>query len=65
MKEKGCDMNQKSEKRIVIHGGPDERGRYHYTMYWWADYHPGDPGGEYRHAERGQEFHAPLPVAKG
>lgn len=47
--------------RIEIHSGPDERGRYHYTRFWMADYHPGHPDGEYRRAERAQHFHAPLP----
>lgn len=42
--------------RIEILGGPDERGRCHYVRYWMADYHPGDPRGEYRRAERGQHF---------
>ncbi len=47
--------------RIKIHSGPDALNRYHYTLYWIADYHPGDPRGEYRIAERGQNFHAQLP----
>lgn len=48
-------------KRVEIHSGPDELGRYHYTLFWMADYHPGDPRGEHRYSERGQVFHAPLP----
>lgn len=47
--------------RIEIHSGPDAMGRYRYTMFWMAKYHPGDPRGEHRWAERAQEFHAPLP----
>ena len=47
--------------RLEIHGGPDEHGRYHYALYWTADYHPGHPGGEYRRAERGQECFDVLP----
>lgn len=44
--------------RIVYHSGPDEQDRCHFTLYWFADYHPGHPAGEYRHAERAQCFHA-------
>lgn len=32
----------------------DRHGRCRYLVTWWADYHPGDPDGEYRHAQRGQ-----------
>ncbi len=46
--------------RVEIHGGPDERGRYRFTLYWMASYHPGHPDGENRDAERGQEFHCSL-----
>jgi len=49
------------DQRIEIHAGPDERGRYLYTLLWTADYHPGHPLGENRIAERGQVFFAPLP----
>lgn len=48
-------------RRIEIHSGPDRLGRYSYTLYWIATYHPGDPKGEHRVAERGQSFHGPLP----
>ena len=48
--------------RLELYAGPDELGRYAYALYWEADYHPGHPDGEYRHAERGQHFHAPLPA---
>ena len=51
---------------------PDRDGRHHYTMYWWADYHPGRPamlGGEYGWGVRGQGFHALLrrdvPIREG
>jgi hypothetical protein len=52
--------------RCVIHSGPDRQGRYQYTLFWMADYHPGHPDGEHRLAERGQVFlgvpphHVPL-----
>lgn len=48
-------------KRIEVHSGPDEQGRYVYTLFWMADYHPGHPLGEHRLAERAQIFKAPLP----
>ena len=51
-------------KEIEIISGPDSRGRYTYFLYWMADYHPGDPKGEYRRARRGQIFHAKLPQRK-
>lgn len=47
--------------RVVVHSGPDVHRRYVYTVRWMSNYHPGDPRGEYRKAERGQVFHAPLP----
>lgn len=43
-------------RRIEIHEGPDERGRYMYSLFWYADYHPGHPIGENRWGERGQVF---------
>jgi len=43
--------------RIEYHdAGPDDHGRRRFTVFWMADYHPGDPRGEYRTAERGQEY---------
>ena len=42
--------------RGEIHSGPNRFGEYCFTLFWWADYHPGHPLGEYRHAERGQVF---------
>lgn len=42
--------------RIEVYAGPDTHGRYHYALFWLADYHPGHPDGEYRTAERGQHF---------
>jgi len=42
--------------RGELESGPDDRGRYHYTLSWWADYHPGHPDGENRMAERSQHF---------
>jgi len=44
------------KRRIEIYEGPDRRGRFHYALFWWADYHPGHPLGENRLAERGQHF---------
>lgn len=35
---------------------PDSLGRRHYWLFWVANYHPGDPAGEYHTAERGQIF---------
>jgi hypothetical protein len=53
-------MNAKTIKenglRGEIYSGPDSEGRYHYGLFWLADYHPGHPEGEYRRAERGQHF---------
>jgi len=40
--------------RCEVYEGPDDRGRYHYALFWIADYHPGHPLGEHRTAERGQ-----------
>jgi hypothetical protein len=54
-------MTTTNATRTVIHSGPDDRGRYLYTLLWTADYHPGHPLGENRIAERGQVFFAPLP----
>jgi len=50
--------------RVEIHSGPDSLGRYQYTLFRMASYHPGDPAGEYRVAERAQEFFGRLPVAE-
>lgn len=50
-----------SGRRCEIQSGPDKEGRYRFTLYWTADYHPGHPEGEHRRAERGQCFHAALP----
>lgn len=48
------------QPRGEIYAGPDERRRYHYALFWCADYHPGHPDGEYRHAERGQHFFSEI-----
>jgi hypothetical protein len=48
--------------RGELYSGPDDRGRYHYALFWMADYHPGHPDGEYRHAERGQHFFGVPPA---
>jgi hypothetical protein len=47
--------------RCEIYSGPDSAGRYHYALFWMADYHPGHPDGEYRTAERGQHFFGKPP----
>lgn len=44
--------------RIVYHTKSDGLGKCHFTLFWYANYHPGHPDGEYRHAERGQCFYA-------
>lgn len=44
--------------RIEYHSALDAWGKCTFTLYWMADYHPGDPAGEHRRAERGQVFHA-------
>lgn len=46
--------------RIEVYEGPNREGNYHFALFWMADYHPGHPDGEYRTAERGQHFLAPL-----
>ena len=48
--------------RLELYSGPDERGRYHFALFWMADYHPGHPDGEYRLAERGQHFFGTPPA---
>jgi hypothetical protein len=52
-------------RRIEIESGPDSLGRYHFTLYWLADYHPGHPDGENVIRERGQCFFATLDQFKG
>lgn len=42
------------ERRCIYCGKPV--GRMHYTLYWWADYHPGHPEGEHGLRLRGQCF---------
>lgn len=47
------------ERRIEYNSDKsDDLGRCRFTLFWWADYHPGDPRGEHRHAERAQCFFA-------
>ena len=46
---------------VEVLDGPDHQGQYGYVLHWMADYHPGDPRGEYRHAKRGQVFHKVPP----
>ena len=48
-------------KKIVVHEGSDNLGRYVYTAYRWALYTPGHPDGEYVPRWRGQVYHAALP----
>jgi len=44
--------------RIEYNTPLDKDGKCSFFLYWFADYHPGDPGGEYRIAERCQVFYA-------
>lgn len=59
--QEGASQGSRAE-HVEIHSGPDDRGRYSYTLYWMADYHPGHPDGEYGWRERGQCFFGPLPA---
>ena len=45
-------------RQIEYHSATDSFGRCSFTLTWGANYHPGDPTGEYRTARRGQCFHA-------
>jgi len=47
-----------TKTRIEYHSKSDEHGRCSFSLHWLADYHPGDPAGENRIAERGQYFFA-------
>ena len=49
---------KKRKSRITYLSKSDSDGRCRFFLYWGADYHPGHPDGEYRHAERGQGFFA-------
>lgn len=49
------------ERVVTVHEGPDRFMRYTFTLTWCADYHPGHPDGEYRHATRGQVYRSELP----
>jgi hypothetical protein len=51
-------------RRIEYITPSDDKGRCRFWLYWWADYHPGDKYGEYRHGERCQIFFAD-PVTHG
>ena len=44
--------------RIEYHSKSDLLGRCTFTLYWMTNYHPGDPKGENRIAERGQVYRA-------
>jgi hypothetical protein len=48
--------NKVHKTRIEFHSNSDKQGRCHFSLHWMADYHPGDPDGEYRWAERAQHF---------
>ena len=50
-------------RRIEVTSGPDDKGRCHYTLFWWADYTPGHPEGEYVRRERAQCFFSVIPEA--
>lgn len=58
--------------RIEYHSKSDHLNRCSFTLFHLANYHPGDPAGEYRTAERGQCYFAdprkhgfPLPEEVG
>lgn len=53
---------QRVYRRLELYDGPDRHGRYHYALFWLADYHPGHPAGEDRIAERGQHFFGVPPA---
>jgi len=42
------NTNPKLNMRGENHSGPDSLGRCVFTLFWLANYHPGDPRGEYR-----------------
>ena len=44
--------------RIEYRSKSDAYGRCHFVLRWMAPYHPGDPAGENRRAERAQHFFA-------
>jgi hypothetical protein len=44
--------------RIQYLSKSDNKGRCEFWLFWMADYHPGDPAGEHRLAERGQIYFA-------
>jgi|SanBayMetagenome_1026888.scaffolds.fasta_scaffold13953_2 hypothetical protein len=55
------DNDELTPCRVEYHDKePDKYGRRSFMLYWMADYHPGDPQGEYRRAERGQ-VHVSIP----
>lgn len=49
---------EKKFTRIKYRSKSDSLGRCSFTLFWMADYHPGDPAGENRIAERAQCFFA-------
>jgi hypothetical protein len=52
-----CHAKSKSFHRVeFLDRGPDALGRRIFFGFWMADYHPGDPRGENKRAERGQIF---------
>jgi len=48
----------RKQARIEIRGPIQADGRCHFVLFWMANYHPGDPNGEYGWRERGQHFYA-------
>ena len=52
IEEHGRSEQRNTITRGVIFSGPDSMGWFRYLLHWMADYHPGDPAGEYRRAER-------------
>ena len=63
MKTRIRDRNYPAVKRGEIVGviephTRDDEGRVSFTLFWWADYHPGHPEGENRWAIRAQCYFA-------
>jgi len=66
------EENKALRERIEYYSKCDRWGRCHFSLHWVSNYHPGDPAGEHRIAERAQHFLAdpikyghPRPVEKG
>jgi hypothetical protein len=55
----GLAVSSRPPHRCELHSGPDDRGRYHYSLSWMADW-PANvahaAGWDYRWHERWQHF---------